>query len=50
MSDQISYDRTDSLNFELGSRIDGQPVTYKSSQPRDRYLAEAMTALSRARR
>jgi len=25
-------------------------VIYKSSQPRDRYLAEAMTALSRARR
>jgi hypothetical protein len=44
------YDRTDSLNFELVSRVDGQPVTYKSSQPRDRYLAEAMTALSRARR
>jgi hypothetical protein len=50
MSDQFSYDRTDSLSFELGSRVDGQPVTYKSSQPRDRYLAEAMTALSRARR
>jgi hypothetical protein len=50
MSDQITYDRADSLNFELGSRVDGQPVTYKSSQPRDRYLAEAMTALSRARR
>lgn len=49
-SDQISYDRTDSLNFELASRVDGQPVIYKSSQPRDRYLAEAMTALSRARR
>ena len=49
-SDQIVYDRTDSLNFELVSRVDGQPVTYKSSQPRDRYLAEAMTALSRARR
>lgn len=50
VSDQVSYDRTDSLNFELGSRVDGQPVIYKSSQPRDRYLAEAMTALSRARR
>jgi hypothetical protein len=25
-------------------------VAYKSSQPRDRYLAEAMTALSKARR
>jgi hypothetical protein len=49
-SDQIGYDRTDSLSFELVSRVDGQPVTYKSSQPRDRYLAEAMTALSRARR
>jgi hypothetical protein len=50
MSDQIGYDRTDSLTFELTSQVDGQPVTYKSSQPRDRYLAEAMTALSRARR
>jgi hypothetical protein len=50
LSDQITYDRTDSLTFELASRVDGQPVTYKSSQPRDRYLAEAMTALSRARR
>jgi hypothetical protein len=49
-SDQIVYDRTDSLNFELVSQVDGQPVAYKSSQPRDRYLAEAMTALSRARR
>jgi hypothetical protein len=49
-SEQIAYDRTDSLSFELVSRVDGQPVTYKSSQPRDRYLAEAMTALSRARR
>ena len=50
LSDQIDYDRADSLTFELASRVDGQPVTYKSSQPRDRYLAEAMTALSRARR
>lgn len=49
-SDQIEYDRTDSLSYELVSRVDNQPVTYKSSQPRDRYLAEAMTALSRARR
>ena len=50
MSDQIAYDRPDSLSFELTSPVDGQPVSYKSSQPRDRYLAEAMTALSRARR
>jgi hypothetical protein len=49
-NDQIEYDRADSLNFELSSRVDGQPVSYKSSQPRDRYLAEAMTALTRARR
>jgi hypothetical protein len=49
-SDQIFYDRADSTSFELTSRVDGQPVSYKSSQPRDRYLAEAMTALSRARR
>ena len=49
-TDQIDYDRTDSLSFELVSRVDGQPVSYKSSQPRDRYLADAMTALSRARR
>ena len=49
-SDQIRYDRTDSLSFELVARVDGQSVTYKSSQPRDRYLAEAMTALSQARR
>jgi hypothetical protein len=50
LSDQITYDRADSLNFELTSRVDGQPVSYKSTQPRDRYLAEAMTALTRARR
>jgi hypothetical protein len=49
-SDQIDYERTDSLSFELSSRVDGMPVTYRSSQPRDRYLAEAMTALSRAHR
>jgi hypothetical protein len=49
-SDQVMYDRPDSLSFELVSRVDGQPVSYKSSQPRDRYLAEAMTALTRARR
>lgn len=49
-TDQIGYDRVDSLTYELTSRVDGQPITYKSSQPRDRYLAEAMTALSRARR
>jgi hypothetical protein len=49
-SDQIGYERTDSLNFELSSQVDGAAVTYKSSQPRDRYLAEAMMALSRARR
>jgi hypothetical protein len=49
-SDQVAYDRTDSLSYELVSRVDGQPVTYRSSQPRDRYLAEAMTALTRARR
>jgi hypothetical protein len=48
--DQITYDRADSLNFELTTRVDGQAVSYRSSQPRDRYLAEAMTALSRARR
>jgi hypothetical protein len=50
VSDQVIYDRTDSLSYELSSRVDGQPVSYKSSQPRDRYLAEAMTALTRARR
>jgi hypothetical protein len=49
-SDQIDYVRTDDLAFELNARVDGQPVAYKSSQPRDRYLAEAMTALSKARR
>jgi hypothetical protein len=49
-SEMVAYDRTDSLTFELVSSVDGQPVTYKSTQPRDRYLAEAMTALSRARR
>jgi len=49
-SEQISYDRSDSTSFELTARVDGQLVSYKSSQPRDRYLAEAMTALSRARR
>lgn len=49
-SDQVAYDRTDSLSYELVARVDGQPVSYKSSQPRDRYLAEAMTALTRARR
>jgi len=49
-TDQIVYDRTDSLAFQLSAQVDGQPVSYKSSQPRDRYLADAMTALSRARR
>lgn len=49
-TDEIAYDRTDSLAFELSAQVDGQPVSYKSSQPRDRYLADAMTALSRARR
>lgn len=49
-SAEIDYLRTDSLAFELSARVDGQPVSYKSSQPRDRYLAEAMTALSKARR
>jgi hypothetical protein len=49
-SDQIVYDVTDSVSFELSSRVGGENVTYKSSQPRDQYLAEAMTALSRARR
>jgi hypothetical protein len=48
--DQFSYDATDSLTFELTARVDGTPVTYKSTQPRDRYLAEAMTALSKAHR
>ena len=50
VSDQVTYDRTDSLSYELIARVDGQPVSFKSSQPRDRYLAEAMTALTRARR
>lgn len=49
-ADQIGYSEVDSLTYELTSSVDGQPITYKSSQPRDRYLAEAMTALSRARR
>ena len=48
--DDVIYDRVDSLSFELAARVDGQPVSYKSSQPRDRYLAEAMTELTRARR
>ena len=48
--DGVVYSRVDSLAFELSARVDGQPVSYKSSQPRDRYLAEAMTALTRARR
>ena len=50
VADQIVYDRGDSLAFELSAQVDGQGVSYKSSQPRDRYLAEAMIALSRARR
>ena len=49
-SDQIVYQVTDSASFELSSRVDGENVTYRSSEPRDRYLAEAMTALSRTRR
>ena len=49
-SDQIAYDQMDSDNFQLTSTVDGLQVSYKSSQPRDRYLAEAMTALTRARR
>ena len=50
VTDQIVYDRWDSLAFELSAQVDGHRVSYKSSQPRDRYLADAMTALSRARR
>jgi hypothetical protein len=49
-SDQFVYQVTDSLGFELRSSVDGETITYLSSQPRDRYLAEAMSALSRARR
>ena len=49
-SDQIVYVVTDSLTFQLSARVDGETITYRSSQPRDRYLAEAMTALTRARR
>jgi hypothetical protein len=49
-TDQVTYDRRDSLSFELTSNVDGEPISYKSSQARDRYLAEAMTALTRARR
>ena len=49
-SDQIVYVVTDSLAFQLSARVDGETITYRSSQPRDRYLAEAMTALTRARR
>jgi hypothetical protein len=49
-SDQIVYQVTDSVTFQLSASVDGETVTYKSSQPRDRYLAEAMTALTRARR
>jgi hypothetical protein len=48
-SDQIVYEVSDSL-FQLSASVDGETVSYKSSQPRDRYLAEAMTALTRARR
>ncbi|MFL5488609.1 MAG: hypothetical protein ACJ8AJ_09015, partial [Gemmatimonadaceae bacterium] len=48
--DEITYARTDSLSFELSSNVDGQTVAYTSSQPRDRYLADAMTALRRSRR
>jgi hypothetical protein len=48
-SDQIVYQASDSL-FQLSASVDGETVSYKSSQPRDRYLAEAMTALTRARR
>ena len=50
LSEQVAYDHTDSLSYELTSPVDGQPVSYTSSQPRDRYLADAMTALTRARR
>ena len=49
-SDQIVYQANDSLTFQLSANVDGETVTYKSTQPRDRYLAEAMTALTRARR
>jgi len=49
-SEQIVYDPVDGMTFELSSSVDGQRVVYKSSQPRDRYLGEAMTALTRARR
>jgi len=49
-SDQIVYQANDSLTFQLSAIVDGETVTYKSTQQRDRYLAEAMTALTRARR
>ena len=49
-SDQIVYQANDSLTFQLSAIVDGATVTYKSTQQRDRYLAEAMTALTRARR
>jgi len=44
------YQANDSLTFQLSAIVDGETVTYKSTQQRDRYLAEAMTALTRARR
>ena len=49
-SDQIVYQANDSLTFQLSAIVDGETVTYKSTQQHDRYLAEAMTALTRARR
>src|SRR4029079_2292651 len=49
-TDQIVYQITASVSFELSGTVEGGRVSYKPPQPRDRSLAEAMPALTRARR
>lgn len=49
-SDQITYSRGDDGTYELSTRVDGQLVRYRSTQPREQYLTAAMHALNRARR
>jgi hypothetical protein len=46
----FEYTRLDTLTYELSSRVSGEVIAYRSTQPRDQFLAAAMTALGRARR
>ena len=48
-SSYFDYVRVDSSTYELTSRVAGDVIAYRSTQPRDQFLAAAMTALNRAR-